>query len=173
MSQAGYLGWYTTAKLSEDRAIHFLKELIAPIGIERAESVYRSDLDDFLAGECLGSELFRLYKHGSVLRVEADEADMGRRIETAIKAIPKSIRGDFLPIRPFIKLGLGAEFIDASRAPNVPVAFSVMVGCWGYSTPHDTALMRQQLFSSPGIHAEKVRIEHVLGALQEVLYLEF
>lgn len=173
MSQAGYLVWYANADLTEVEAVRILSELVQVVGMDRADAVYRDDLDECLASDYLASELFRLYEHGTQLFVEADTAGMGDRLEAVISTIPASIRGDFMPNRPFIRIGRRSHFVDAADDSRDPVPFTVMVGCWGYSTPNDTKKMRGSLFSLPGVTSERQQLERITGQLDQALFLKF
>lgn len=182
MSQLGYLAWYTnSAKIDPD---YLLKELPEVVGFEEALYVSRSngiakDLDDpgwetkILGKEIAAPDLPSLLIPGTVLDIDADTAELGDRIERAVKQhIPVRIRGDFMPNRPY--LSIGPHFWrDAADDGEKQVPYRAMVGCWGYSTPADGVEFRKMIVSLPAVMQEKARLEHVMGPLEIACYFHF
>lgn len=172
MSQQGYLGWFTTAKLDEADVVRLLKALPEVIGMKRTDGVYRDDLDEYLATEVLATEVYRLYRHGPTLFVEGDLADLGERVEKAIeRAVPKSVRGDFMPSQAFLKFGVKAYHNDAVTEERIRL--TAMVGCWGYSTPANYQRYVERIRRIPELDAERVKLERLMGQLKQRLFLSF
>ena len=182
MSQLGYLAWYTNSTKIDP--IYLLKELPEVVGFEVALYVSRSngiakDLEDaswetrVIGKEITASELPSLLMPGTVLDIDADTAELGERIERGIKKhIPETIRGDFMPNRPY--LSIGPHFWrDGADDEEKQVPYQAMVGCWGYSTPADEAEFRKEIVSLPAVVEEKSRLEHVMGPLEIACYFHF
>lgn len=181
MSQLGYMVWYTESDKIDP--IHMLKSLAEIIGFERADSVYRTtrtstgpddDADSVRIGDdILASELFRLYLPGTSLKMDAEKAEIGARIEGAVLAkISENVRGDFMPNRPFFRIGKH-YLSNGSIDDKVFARPTVIVGFWGYSTPLDTQKMREAFFALPEVRAEKLRLEHLIGQLSDAIILYF
>ena len=177
MSRTGYLSWYT-----EDESIHpvdLLRRLPEAIGCDQALFVARTNRiathpdDDFyletVAEDCPARKLSSLYKPGTSLHVDADDAKLGSVIEAIVKrAIPPEILGDFLPCRPFFIVG--KHFIYDGVEEEVIARPTAMVGCWGYETPLDGKRCKELIIANKEIHAEKVKLQHLMGKLKTAMY---
>jgi hypothetical protein len=193
MSQRGYLAWYTEA--DDCDLIHLLKNLPKVVGFKRADSVYWTDPEetgleededsgedyddedanddddpDFIGSEILAKELFRLFDATAGLRIAAEKAELGDRIERGVlRDIPESVRGRFIPSRPFIEIG--KHYLYDGVSETVFARPNVTVGCWGYSTPKDSNEFRKRMFALPEFVEETHRLEHLIGPLKHALYL--
>lgn len=172
MSQASYLAWYTNSPLNQEEAIRRIHGLVEFIEFDRGD-VFRSDIDLYLGSDVSSSELYRLYKHGKRLSIHVRKGSkFGSRVSDAVKKIPEKIRGDVCPLEVIFDVGSG-YFIDAADEDETKVNYTTLVTCWSYSTPNDTEEMRASLARSKDIHAEKVKLEHILGEVRQLLYLAF
>ena len=182
MSQQGFLVWHTRSPRL--RAEMILQKLPKLLGMEYADFVHRTDrivygpqdgdwASDCVATDVLAADLVRLYVPGTTLKIDAESALFGDRIESALsKSVPESIRGDFMPNRPFVRIG-GHFFIDAADDTETAVPYTAMVGCWGYTTPNDTETMYKLVLASSELKIETNHLEGLLGPLTRSLYFSF
>jgi hypothetical protein len=179
MSQQGYLVWYTES--DDINPYNVLRELPSIVGLQVADFVYLTDpvaegpdddMRELVAEHVPAANLPELYRPGTCIHVFHDFAAMGDRVEQAVlEGVPEQIRGTFVPDRPFFQVG--KHYLYDNETEMVFARPTVVVGCWGYSSPKDWEGFRSRVFKLPRVHAEKVRLEHLLGRLEEAVFWHF
>lgn len=178
MSQSGCIVWYTESHKID--CAHILNELPALIGFDCADTVYRLNRayesppkDSFYEVDrknVPAKELPGLYVPGKFLEIEVEHAKIGDRVEQAIlSGIPKEIRGQFIPNRPYVYCG-PHFLVDDQRDPAVFAHPIWTIGCWGYSTAQKWKEMIRRVFKLPEIVEEQHRLEHLIGNLEHAMY---
>jgi hypothetical protein len=117
-------------------------------------------------------ELSSLYHEPSSLTIELKSCALSTRVENAVlEGISHSVRGDFLPAAPFVTIGFHDIYDDVEHEPGLLYGRAFLsVRFFGYSTPAEWELFREQVFALPEIRRVRAELESVTGPLEECVY---